>query len=134
MRILCFFVLLTIFGPSFASSDKSKALSRSISEIIEVFYVRPQLDFDFIVYGQPSHETSDILNGIMAKSSKSTFKTVIRYINDNTTLQLNQSAVILCDDVKKLIKFNSKTFLGNYFRLLKDFEISAFTGFGFWIC
>ncbi|KAG5679497.1 hypothetical protein PVAND_009061 [Polypedilum vanderplanki] len=82
--------------------EPTEPISKTIADVIDEFYIKNNIDFDFIIYGNKTNHINDVINGL-----KDNFPTIIKYIpNVNKwNHRFNKSAIFFVnslDDLKIL--------------------------------
>ncbi|KAG5679487.1 hypothetical protein PVAND_009052 [Polypedilum vanderplanki] len=109
----CLIVLLALFVEISCQNVKYKALkdtfneeptepiSKSIADVIDEFYIKNNIDFDIIIYGNRTNHINDVINSL-----KETFLTTLKHIPDieKWDHNLNRSAIFFTNFLSK-IKF-----------------------------
>lgn len=96
-------------------SIESHDVAQPFLNIINILFVREQLRFDIIVYGQKGKFTNKIIHGIMSQSDEK-FATEVRFIDPSKWSHImNKSAVILMSNSKYFEQFNKLVTLNSTF-------------------
>ncbi|KAG5679174.1 hypothetical protein PVAND_008764 [Polypedilum vanderplanki] len=84
--------------------DPIQSISKSIVDVINEFYIKNNIDFDFIIYGNKTNHIKDVINGIQNQLKQKTYPTTIKHIQDFLKWHhvLNQSVIFF---VESLIGF-----------------------------
>ncbi|KAG5679817.1 hypothetical protein PVAND_009355 [Polypedilum vanderplanki] len=76
--------------------NSAKSVSKSIADVINEFYMKNHIDFDFIIFGNRTNHINDVINGIKNQSNHETFPTVLKHIRnfEKWDKKLNRSAIV----------------------------------------
>jgi len=92
------------------------AISTAIAEVCEEYFIKKSIEFDVILYGEPTSRLFDIIDGLLDKIvSQSTI--IVERVNniDRWHHKLERSAVVFISNEYFLNKFSKTTRFGNSF-------------------
>ncbi|KAG5679491.1 hypothetical protein PVAND_009055 [Polypedilum vanderplanki] len=86
--------------------EPTEPVLKSIADVINEFYIKNNIDFDFIIYGNTTNHINDAINGL-----KDTFPTVFKHIPDfeRWDHNLNRSAIFFMNSLNDLQTLHEKS-------------------------
>jgi len=92
------------------------AISTAIAEVCEEYFIKKSIEFDVILYGQPTNRLNDIIDGLLDKIVNQT-SIIVEHVNNTYRWhhKLERSAVVFISNEYFLNKFSNYAGLVNLF-------------------
>ncbi|KAG5679492.1 hypothetical protein PVAND_009056 [Polypedilum vanderplanki] len=78
--------------------EPTEPVSKSISDVIDEFYIKNNIDFDFIIYGNTTNHINDVINEL--KNFPATIQHIPDFLNWNH--KLNRSAIFFINSLTEV--------------------------------
>ncbi|KAG5679482.1 hypothetical protein PVAND_009047 [Polypedilum vanderplanki] len=103
--------------------EPTEPISKSIADVIDEFYIKNNIDFDFIIYGNRTNHINDVINGI-----KETFPTTLKHIPDieKWDHKLSRSAIFFMNSLTELEILHNHSFYTSFGTQFRNLEIKKF--------
>lgn len=112
LRFFLLFIYLT------CSACKENNVAQALSQIVRDFYVQKSEKFDFVTFSSSPDNLDDLVDQVIKESRVSFSYQVVKVRESNETVKINQSAILIFDNIVSYFKFHRRPiYVNKYWKM-----------------